>query len=308
MTISEILLKVDRVNTESNYWFVRTDYGTLFEEFYQKNFIAIGWDYLTLFEIRNSNEDVIKKKMAYSEEVDINTFGGKVKISGAYNKIMTFISLKKDDIVVIPSKNSESLAFGRVVDDKAYEESSENEFKKRRKVEWYELKDMDDLNPIFYQVKSNQHTISNINHFAPHIDRVIGNLFTKGDNTHYVLKIDKTDDVNFDELQVLMDNIKVLMLNINQEFGFKENTNEFYVKINLQSKGALELIKSGKSLAVLAYLIFLTSCNNLDTELEPDIKSFIEQNREVLESTSVVIDSLKMNTIDLTKPFHNDGN
>ncbi|MCX6232925.1 MAG: hypothetical protein NTZ33_15455 [Bacteroidetes bacterium] len=308
MTISEIILKVESVNTESNYWFVRTDYGRLFEDFYQNNFIAIGWDYLTLYDIRNGNIEAIKKKMADIEKVDLNTFSGKMKISLAYNKIQTFISLKKDDIIVMPSRNSDRLAFGRVDDDAAYEDLSVKEFIKRRKVEWYEIKSMEDLNPIFYKVKSNQHAISSINHYASHIDRVIGNLFKKGDNTHYVLKIDKTDDVNFDELQLLMDNIKILMQNINQDFGFNENTNEFYIKINLQSKGNLELIKKGKSLAVLAYLIFLTSCNNLDTEKDNEIAKFIELNKTVLKSTSVVIDTLKMNTYELTKPFNKNGN
>ncbi len=308
MTIDEILKNVESLNTDAKYWFVRTEYGKLFEEFLKKNYIAIGWDYLTLYEVNNVNEDLVKRKMAEVEKADLNTFNGKIKVSAAYNKIKTFISLKKDDIIIIPSRNSDRLAFGRVEDETAFEEISVDIFKKRRKVRWYEIKYMEDLNPIFYQVKSNQHTISNINHFAPHIDRVIGNLFEKGQNTHYVLKIEKTEDVNFDELQILMDNIKVLIQNINKELNFNEDNNEFYIKINLQSKGALELINNGKSLAILAYLIFLTSCEGLKDENDENIKKLIDTNRKVLESTSSVIDSLKMNTNELTKPFIQNGN
>ena len=33
MNIEEILSRVDNVKPESNYWFVRTDYGKYFEEF-----------------------------------------------------------------------------------------------------------------------------------------------------------------------------------------------------------------------------------------------------------------------------------
>ena len=279
-----------------------------FDEFIENKCIAIGWDYLTLYELRKITEDVIKKKMALFEEIDISTFGGKVKISTAYNKIQTFLSLKKDDIIIIPSRNSERIAFGRITDEEAFEDFNKKEFVKRRNVEWYNVKYMEDLNPIFYQVKSNQHTISNVNHYSPHIDRVIGNLFKKGENTHYVLKIDKTDDINFDELIILMDNIKTLIQNINREFEFNENIDEVYIKINLQSKGALELIKKGKSLAVLAYIIFLTSCNMGVHENDEKIKKFLHDNRQVLDQTSYVIDSLRMNTNELIKPFNKNGN
>lgn len=309
MTIDEIIKQIENLNNESNYWFVRTDYGKYFENFVEGEYIAIGWDYLTLHEIRNTSEETIKQKMAQKEKVDLKTFGGKIKISAAYNKIQTFISLKKDDIVIIPSRNSDRLAFGKIVDESVYEDYTVDEFRKRRGVKWYEIKYMTDLNPIFYKVKSNQHAISNIKTYAPHIDRIIVNLFEKDDNTHYVLNIDKTEDVNFDELQSLMDSIKTLINNINNDFEFNENTSEFYIKINLQSKGALELIKKGKSLAILAYLIFLlTSCDGSNEKQDAKIEKFIKNNREVLEKTSNVIDSLKINTNDLIKPFNKNGN
>jgi hypothetical protein len=305
MTVDEIIKRVETVNTESNYWFVRTDYGQLFEDFIKGNYIAINWDYITLNDLKNNIESIIRDRISKKEEINIETQHGKGKVSNIYNKIQTFISLKKDDIVIIPSRNSDRLAFGRIADDKAYEEVNAKEFLKRRKIEWYEIKYTDDLNPIFYQVKSNQHTISSIDRFAPHIDRVIGNLFKKGDNTHYVLNIEKTDDINFNDIATLMDNIKILINNINQEFAFNENLGDFYIKINLQSKGALELIKKGRSLAVLAYLMHLISCNNVYNERDAHIEQFIVQNKLVLESTSNVIDSLKMNTNEITKPFKN---
>lgn len=305
MTISEILNKVEKVDTETQYWFIRTDYGSQFDGFISGKYVAIGWDYITLNDLKISTEENIKARIAKKEDFDVSSFSGKIKSTTSYNKIKTFIDLKKDDIVVIPSRNSDRLAFGRIEDDKTYEEVEAKSFIKRRKVEWFEIKQMEDLNPIFFQVKTNQHTISNINRFAPHIDRVIGNLFKKGDKTHYVLNIDTTDDINFDELTLLMDNIKVLVKNLNKEFQFDENLEEFYVKINLQSKGTLELIKNGKSLAVLAYLIFLSSCNSLDQEKDKRIQGFIDSNRKTLESTTKVIDTMKVNTEEFTKIFKN---
>lgn len=306
MTVAEILKRVDKISADNHYWFVRTDYGAWFEDFTKGNFIAIGWDYLTLYELKNSKEETIKGKIAKVEKIDNTKFQGKIKVTATYNKLKTFISLKKDDVIVIPSRNSDRLAFGRITDNEPYEDINAKEFIKRRKVEWYEIKNMDDLNPIFYQVKSNQHTISNIDWYAPHIDRVIGNLFKKGENTHYVLNIEREESINFDDLKTLMDDIKILSNNINNYFDFGENPDEFFIKINLQSKGALELIKEkGKTLAVLAYLMHLVSCNELDKERDEKIETFIKENKRTLNSTSKVIDTLKINTAELTKPFKN---
>ncbi|WP_293937458.1 hypothetical protein [Sphingobacterium sp. UBA5996] len=302
MNIADILKKVEVVNNSIEYWFVRTDYGKLFEQFLEGGYIAIGWDYVTVKELDALNEDIIKKRIAEKEEFDLETTAGKSNSTSVYNKLMTFKNLKKGDIVVMPSRNSDRLAFGTIEDDDAFTADAES-FTKRRSVNWHEVKQIDDLNAIFYQVKSNQHTISSINRFAPHIDRVVGNLFEKNDFTHYVLKIEKDEDINFEDLNTLMSNIKSLTKEINKEFKLDEDMDEFFIKINLQSKGAVELIKSGKSLAILAFLLFCSSCGELHKQKDPEIKKFIENNGDKIENTTKVLDSLRANTDEMTKPF-----
>lgn len=308
MTIQEILNKVDNIETKTEYWFVRTNYGEHFDQFTKGNYIAIGWDYFTLNELENNNEAYIRNKIAIHGKFDVNNSKDKIKITSAYHKIKIFLNLKKGDVIVVPSKNSDRLAFGKVVDDKAYEveeEISLGSHFKRRRIEFTDIKNIRHLNPIFYQVKSNQHSVSNIKRYAPFIDKVMGNLFKKDDNTHYVLNIEKNENINFDELRSLMDNINVLVQNINEELAFNENLEEFYVKINLQSKGTIELIKAGKCLAILAYLLCSTSCNRLDEESDNRIQTLINNNRKVLEQTSKDIDTLQINTNELIKPFKN---
>lgn len=307
MNVTEILKRVEKVDTKTNYWFVRTDYGKHFEDFIKGEYIAIGWDYLTLYEINNGKEETIKNKIAKQEEIDVKEPQGKMKVTSTFNKLKIFVSLKKDDVVVIPSRNSDRLAFGQIIDNTAFEDLKAKTFTKRRNVKWIATKYMEDLNPVFYQVKSNQHTISSINSYAPYVDRVIGSLFKKGNNTHFVLNIEQTDNINFEDLKKLMDNINTLVRCINKELNFNENVDEFYIKINLQSKGALELIKSGKSLAVLAFLLFSASCNTLDNVKDKDLKTLIDNNRKTIDTANHVIDTLKVNANALSKPFI-DGN
>lgn len=307
MTVAEIIEKVEKVDKKTNYWFVRTDNGKYFDDFTLGNYIAIGWNYFTLSELEKNDVVYIKTKIANQEDFDIDKASDKTKITAAYNKIQTFLNLKKDDVIIVPSRNSDRLAFGKIEDTRAYEDKDQilgGTFFKRRKVNWYEIKDMRSLNPIFYQIKSNQHAISNIDKYAPYIDKVMENLFIKDNNTHYVLDIEKNGSINFDDLKDLMDNINSLVKNINSDLSLEENLDGLYVKINLQSKGSLELIKeAGKSLAILAYLLSMVSCNTLHDETNPKIKRLIDNNQEVLSKIAKNIDSLEINTNHLIKPF-----
>lgn len=308
MTIEEIIRKVENIDPETNYWFIRTNYGEHFDEFTNGNYIAIGWDYFSLNEIETNDVNYIKNKIAIHEGFDSSKSKDKIKITSSYNKIKTFLNLKKNDIVVVPSRNSDRLAFGKVADSSAYqldEMIGNGTHFKRRRIDWVDIKNIKNLNPIFYQVKSNQHAVSNIDRFAPYIDRVMGNLYKKDDNTHYVLNIDKNENINFDELRSLMDNINILIKNINTEFSFDDNLDEFYIKINLQSRGTIELIKAGKSLAILAFLLSLISCDSLDNNEDERIQELINKNRKILTETSDNIDSLEINTQELIKPFNN---
>jgi len=191
----------------------------------------------------------------------------------------------------------------------AYEEVNAKEFKKRRKVKWLEIQNTSKLNPIFYKVKSNQHTISDITPYAPFIDQVMGVLFRKNGKMHYVLDIKKTGDIAFEDLQFFMNNVKTLLVKINETFNFNESIDDFSVKINLQSPGSLEFIKkTGKSLAVLAFILATTSCgrNQRNNNSDETIQTFMKENAEILKDTDEVIHKLQIDTKELTRPFNDD--
>lgn len=307
MTIQQILNKVDNIETNVNYWFVRTNQGKDYEAFTKGGYIAIGWDYISLGEILENNESKIRTKIANLEKLDFGKTKDKIRITLAYNKIRTFVNLKKGDYVVVPSQGSDRLSFGKILDDKPYGEGgdlSEISNFKRRRVEWIATQNIRSLPAIFYQVKSNHHTISNINRFAPYIDKVVGNLFKKDDKLHFILNIEQEKDIAFEDVKGLMENIDLLIRDINDELNFNDNLEDFMVKINLQSKGTIELIKPGKALAILAFLLSLVSCGKLDdSSNDPEIQNLINKNRTALDQTGEKIEKMKVNTKELTKPF-----
>ena len=310
MNVKEILNKVENFNADRKYWLVRTDYGRNFDDFYIGEYIAIGWDYLTLDELKSKGKSELKEKIAKFDNLDASISKQKRKITLAYNKIETFLNLKKGDIIVVPSRNSSRLAFGEITDDSAYEDSDELEsgsYFKRRKIKWIDKKGIQELDPNLRQLKSNQHSISSIDRLAPYIDKVVGNLFKKGDKTHYVLNFQTYDDINFRDLNALMADIDKLVIKINDQFNFNEDVEDFFVKINLQSPGTMELIKTnaGKSLAILAFCLSVISCggNIEDKTSDVTLQKFSKENDTLLNNTQKTLDSLQVNYKDLTQPF-----
>lgn len=311
MNVQEILNKVENFNTDRKYWLIRADDGNHFEKFYKDGFVAIGWDYLTLDDIKSKSESEIKQKISRSENLDTTISKQKRRVTLAYNKITTFLNLKEGDIIVMPSRKSSRLAFGEII-DQPYEDNEALEFGnyfKRRKVKWIDNESINRLDPHLRQVKANQHSISNIDNLAQYIDKVVGNLFQKGDATHYVLNFEKNDDINFRELNNLMSDIDTLLIKINENFNFNENLENFFVKINLQSPGSIELIKenAGKSLAILAFCLSVVSCGGdvKDETSDKALQDFSVENHKILKDTQDMLDSLKANTNDLTQPFSN---
>ena len=78
------------------------------------------------------------------------------------------------------------------------------------------------------------------------------------------------------------------------------------MKISLLSKGSLELIKTGKALIILAFILSLTSCKNNNELIDDKIQEFMIENEQILSKTDEVINNLRINTQELTEPFINE--
>lgn len=311
MDIQDILSHVEQIDSNRSYWFIRTESGTRFDEFYKGNYVGIGWDYITLYDIQKSEPETVKAKIARHENRDLSNRGDKTSVSISYGRMKAFTEVKKGDVVVIPGEGSDELAFGIIQDERPYEEVRESaEFRKRRHVKWIEKRSLQSLGPIFYQVKRNQHTISSIDSFSPYIDRVMSPLFRKGDYLHYVLKIDSNDDISFDELNGLLTEIKDICNVINDQFQLDENIDEMFLKISLESPGLLELKRIGKSLSILGILLYLTSCGDLEEYNNADGDSFERTVYLVdpkLESIRTRFNTLNMDTTQIEKQFTHYG-
>ena len=122
------LFHIPEVPNDTRYWIIRTNGGEYYEDFILHGYISISWDYISLNTLYNKSEDEIKRlievyeKISSSELDDDESDGTtKGKITSILNKINRFVfEIDKDDIILIPSKNSDRVTIARVIGE-AYE-------------------------------------------------------------------------------------------------------------------------------------------------------------------------------------------
>jgi len=299
MNLDDLYKTVKQVDTKINYWFVRTDKrGKYFDVFLKENFIGIGWNQITLDNILHEHYDDVKAKISKTLNIDIRTSKGKAAVTGIYNKLKRFVTMKKGDVVIIPDLGSDTLAFGIIDDVKAYSKSDkECDFQKRRKVKWIEKLEMKSLDPVFYQVKTTRHAISSVKIFEDYIDRSMRNLYIKDDYCHFIIDIAKKGKINTSDFIDFVASLQQLLKVINRDFQLNESPEESSIKTNVQSPGIVELTLRGKSMIIMATLLWLHGCKDT-AKLEnvpPEIIQFKEVNKDTLANAVKYMDSVNAN-------------
>ena len=305
--------KFDVLETEKNYWFVRTNKGQNFDSFQSQGYIGIGWNYITTQDLREKSEEEIKGKIATNEQIlggtqfDSRSQSGKTKITSIYNKIRRFQSLSSGDLIIIPSKGSEFLAFGYISDDIIYNnfDDIDCDYHKRRKVNWIVTERLKELDAIFYKIIFSKHAVSKLNGYAKYIDKVVSNVFIKDEQSHLVLDVATADNIPVEVLYGMITSVRNLTELINTNFDLGDSLSENAIKLNLQSPGNIEFIYNrGKSLLVLSLILSLpivVSCSHPSASLsaESSSESVIEKNgnievvRENIDSKSELSDEDK---------------
>ena len=232
------------IKADRNYWFVRTEGGEYYEDFINGKYIAIGYD-----EIQYSDV-IIGKKNDWSSTFQftqrVRELLPKEKRPGyVAGQLIRFTYLiKKGDIVIIPNKNSNILHFGEVAESFAYSKDNNDDcpHEKRKRVKWIKHESRVKLEAELYKLVFTHTTISNANEYANYVDRLLNNVFIKGEETHLFLdvqqpnKIDQSDFYGFGNIFDLV-----------KEICDEENINideRFTVKSNVQSPGFIEIIQA----------------------------------------------------------------
>lgn len=304
MAVTTLIEKVEEIEGGKGYWFIRTESGKYFETFYENQFIAIGWNEISLENLSRMPPSAIKEKIGTikSENIEPDTAKGKGKITAIYNKLRKFENLRKGDLIIIPSYSSSRLAFGTIQDSKIYVETGDLngcEFYKRKKVKWLTIENLKDLDSVFYKLIVSRHAMSDVKRYEDYIDNVTNTLYLKNGFAHYVLYINTREDININSLLNLMASVKTLNEQINSFFDLNEDVDSSSIRLNLQSPGKIELkIRKGITLAILGAVLALAVVpdmeNKISDEEKTELNSFIEVNQDTISKINKAIIDLEI--------------
>lgn len=254
-----------------NYWLVRTYSGEYFDSFRDHNFIGIGWNEINLSDINKlPSEDAPLKGVKRAKGVKekrkniLETLALKVNFSSdkefanaesklsagvrAIHQIETFIrEIKKGDVVIIPSENSDYYCFGEIEETPVFlADSMERlntscELIKRKKIKWIKLNvPRHRLDPNYFRFLRVQSTINNLSDYRYYIEKTISDSFVMDGLSHFVLNVTREDDINPRHYGALLKAIELTELLIFDETG--ERIGEVEIKASVQSAGAFVIV------------------------------------------------------------------
>lgn len=249
ININEIIENLPIVNPSRQYWLVRTESGDYYEEFRDKNYIAIGWNEIPLSDISSMNADPtnegllirIKNKLIDNDDFDTER-GKKSSQSKAIAQLLKFTyELKRGDIVVIPSSNSDYLSFGEILETPVFVEyGGICPFAKRKRVLWIK-KDIRrlSLDSNLYRFIYAHQTINNVTEYSEYINTTLFDFYTINGRASLVLRVRKNDDFDSFGIGTLYSDLLYFMKEFSIYNGEEIKSGDINVKFDLQSPGTI---------------------------------------------------------------------
>lgn len=295
------LLHIPIVPDDIHYWIIRTNSGEYYDDFVLHGYVSISWDYISLNALNTKTEDELKRLIeVYEKDPSLAGFyddeseeAPKGKITSILNKINRFVfEIKKGDIILIPSKNSDRITIAKVVGD-VYEsehyveeyikENPDTEivpcpYKKRRKIKSLKTITKNQMDIYLAKGFNSQHALSNMDEYAPFIDRTIYGIYCKGDELHTTIHAGHPNGLTLKELVRLSSCIEKEAYHIASQCGIPFDSSQIEIKLNIHSPGLIELIGAlaggGIVLSVLTFsLNNLVNGGKLNISLKKDGKT-----------------------------------
>lgn len=301
------------IDENRKYWFVRTVGGRYYRDFLDGGYVAIGYNDISkrvLDELPEKEESaMLALKISYkNRHPEIENVGKQV------SQLLRFYrGIKEGDVVIIPSSESEELAFG-IVKGSVYECSQISDtdcpFVKRRAVEWKVKSLKRKLHPKLQLAISSRHALSDMTDYARYVDCVMKNFFVKGDEVNLVLEIQTENDVTLDDF-CSINAIPLLIKGFCESCDIPFKREDLVMKIQMESPGWLKL--TGKSvLELLLFGLIINGCFGGGLEYKKDadstefsiktkgftgaVNEYLDRkaDRELVEAATKAVDSMKI--------------
>lgn len=241
------------IDSSVNYWFIRTNAGDNFENFYFGNYVAIGWDKIDSLEsIRHCSFDDLKEDI-------IENYPDESKPGATASHILRFVNeMKIGDYVLIPGANCDRIAIGQITSDAYIHEATAQEklnamfydeelsYIKRRSVEWIAERPFErhELDPMLIPIIYSYGTIVNANSYAGFINRTLYNCYIQGEEIHAIFDVNRPSNIPAVDFYEFMNSIFESIDLYSEIFDCSLDKNELSIKATINSAGPVEIITS----------------------------------------------------------------
>ena len=299
--IEQLSQLIQNVNPDKHYWFFRTMGGHFYDEFVSMGFIAIGYDDILMKDLKDLPEqDYMARAFIKIRLHELKNEMTDSQIAKAAGQIVKFYKeLHIGDIIVAPDRQSRKFAIGVIASD-MYEDSSKHgetecPFVKRRSVKWIKEVWRHELDAKAILAFGNQQTMSSIDDYADYIDRKMDQLYTKGDASYLVLRVNQDKELSWEDFMFIGE-LGAFFKEFSKEIELGADLSRIKMKINVQSPGDILLMipDGGGWILVIVLLILMVirggkshiniNSNGLDAGVEAEDMG--DTLRKVLEAIS----------------------
>ncbi len=247
---------IDEIS-DRKYWFVRTNGGEYYDDYFHESYIAVGFNSITdktTIE-RAETDDVYKRALYERIKLELETDEEiKAKPGLIINQLKRFlVEMAPGDIVLIPSENSKFISFGEITSDVEVINSDDIQedgcpFIKRRKVRWVKTLKKESLDPYLYKAIMSHHVITDVSDSATFINRSMSNMYVENGLAHITLRVQSKASVKIADINTLLTCFEDIATKAEFPPEILEPIAQAELKINVQSPGPIEYMTFGMGL------------------------------------------------------------
>lgn len=298
LNLQEILKESVLIPSNRHYWLVRTMGGDFYPDYYRNNFIAIGYDLISLKDISiakaqgdNAQKYLSERVFKRYEKTDSHK---EINPGYAAAQLLRFsVAIKEGDVVLVPGRSNERKIGIGIVAGEPYEEirktdpeNKECPFRKRIKVIWCDEFDRYKLNPQLQLIFNSRHIVSNVDNYAQLIDNCIFDFYRKEDQTYLVLSVKTQKDIPGNDFMFIGD-VLSLLSDFIEENHLNLNVDDIRMKACVQSPGDIIMFaKSAEGICLFGLIILLLNGGKFQLEkfgLELSTKGILQHLSEFLD-------------------------
>lgn len=240
--------EIKMIKSDTHYWLVRCMGGDFFSEYTSRGYIAIGYNEVSLAEIKHAtsyNEKAGEQLKLMIEAKEMKKVEPDDDINPQYasTQLLKFYrDINIGDIIVIPGKNSDFVAIAKIESD-VYEEKKVAQltgvcnFIKRRKIKVLRTLFRSKLNPKMLLMFNSRHIISNADNYAEFIDNCVSDFYQKDDTTFLVLRVRQEESLRGIDFGLVPELISLLKDYSEENNLNLDPVNDIKAKMCVQSPG-----------------------------------------------------------------------